>query len=82
MLQFYRRKGAVLSLLVLCSLPVHAQQDTPPKAAVFTIQDLSVNAENKDYEQAITASVSAAFGVGGYSLIAPRNGRGRPRNRA
>ena len=76
MLQFYRRKGAVLSLLVLCSLPVHAQQDTPPKAAVFTIQDLSVNAENKDYEQAITASVSAAFGVGGYSLIAPEKWAG------
>ena len=74
--QFHIRKGAVLSLLVLCSLPASAQQDTPPKAAVFTIQDLSANAENKDYEQPITASVSAAFGVGGYSLIPPEKWAG------
>jgi len=73
---FQRRNGAILSILVLCALPASAQQDAAPKAAVFTIQDLSPKAENKDYEQPITASVSAAIGVGGYSLIPPETWSG------
>ena len=56
--------GAVMALLIVCAVPVAAQ-----KCAIFTIQDLSSGFENKDYEQPITDSVSAAFTVGGYGII-------------
>jgi hypothetical protein len=41
----------------------------------FTIQDFSVGSENKDDEQPITASVSAAFGMGGYSIETVRTAK-------
>jgi sporulation protein YlmC with PRC-barrel domain len=62
------------AILVLFALPADGQQQeagAKAQCAVFTIQDFSSGTENRDYEQPITASVSAAFEVGGYSVIPP-----------
>src|SRR5271157_396695 len=62
------------AILVLFALPAGGQQQeagAKAQCAVFTIQDFSSGIENRDYEQPITASVSAAFEVGGYSVIPP-----------
>lgn len=64
----------LFTFLAILSLPAIAQDQAGPgkkACVVFTIRDFSVGSENKDYEQPITASVSAAFGVGGYSVIPP-----------
>jgi hypothetical protein len=61
-----------MALLVVCAMPAAAQQgeaSSEKQCAVFTIQDFSSGPENKDYEQPITDSVSAAFTVGGYGII-------------
>ena len=77
------RIGTVLSLLVLCALPAAGQQqDASPKAVIFTFQDFSAGGENKDYEQPITASISAAFEVGGYGIVAPETWAGEVQRRA
>ena len=77
------RIGTVLSLLVLCALQAAGQQqDASPKAAIFTCQDFSAGSENKDYEQPITASISAAFEVGGYGIVAPETWAGEVQRRA
>ena len=75
----------LFTFLAILSLPAIAQDQagTPKKACVvFTMQDLSVGSENRDYEQPITASVSAAFGVGGYSIIPPDEWNGEVQRRA
>ncbi|MGO9308997.1 MAG: hypothetical protein ACLQDL_08250 [Spirochaetia bacterium] len=62
------------AILVLFALPAGGQQqETEAKApcVVFPMQDFSAGKEYKDYELPITASVSAAFEVAGYSIIPP-----------
>jgi hypothetical protein len=71
---FPTRTAVFASILVLFALPAHGQQQdagAKTQCAVFTLQDFSTGTENRDYEQPITASVSAAFEVGGYSVIPP-----------
>ena len=66
------RPVALFSFLVLCLLPVAAEDQPAPEkksCVIFTMQDLSPGAENAEFAQPITASVSAAIEVGGFSII-------------
>src|SRR5208337_278978 len=66
------RTAVFASILILFVHPAHEQQQDAgarTQCAIFTVQDFSAGTEYKDYEQPITASVSAAFEVGGYSVI-------------
>ncbi len=68
------RTALFAAILFLSAHPARAQQQeavAKTQCAVFTIQDFSAGTEYKDYEQPITASVSAAFEVGGYGVIPP-----------
>ncbi len=65
-------------------LPAFGQQrdaEQKPQCAIFTIQDFSTGSANKDYERPITASVSAAFEVGGYGIISPEKWGGEVQRR-
>ncbi|MGA2641415.1 MAG: hypothetical protein ABSG21_11010 [Spirochaetia bacterium] len=78
------RTAVFASFLVLSVLPASGQQqDAGAKAqcTVFTIQDFSAGAENRDYEQPITASISAAFEVGGFGVIPPEKWGGEAQRR-
>jgi hypothetical protein len=62
----------LLSLLAVCALPGHAQDQTPSRGktcVVYTIQDLSAGTETADYAQPITASISAAIEVSGFGMV-------------
>jgi hypothetical protein len=69
--------AVIVSILALLSLSAYGQQEANAKTlcTVFTIQDLSSGTENKDYQQPISASVTAAFEVGGYGIVAEEKWR-------
>jgi hypothetical protein len=81
---FRTRTAVFAAILVLIAFSAHGQQqEASPKTlcAVFTIQDFSAGTSNRDYEQPITVSVSAAFEVGGYALIPPEKWSGEAQKR-
>ena len=62
----------LLSLFMVCAVSARAQDQTPPDkkaCVVYTMQDLSVGGATADFAQPITASISAAIEVSGYSMI-------------
>ncbi len=60
-----------LCFLVSPFVALPAQQAAPGQVCViFPMKDLSANPSTRDYETTITQAVGAAFGAGGYQLLA------------
>jgi hypothetical protein len=59
------------ALLAIAVFPCAGQGAAPGglRCVVFTVQDVSTAGNARDYEQTITASVRAAFGSRGYTVI-------------
>ena len=74
----------VLAILSMAVVPLAGQETAAGGrlAAVFTIQDLSTGASTREYEDAITESVSAAFRANGYDVVAPEKWQEEARRRA
>ena len=73
-----------LTLLVAALAPLPAQEAAAEhnQTVIFTIQDLSTGADTRDYQDPITASISAAFGVAGYAVVPPEKWSDEARRRS
>ena len=62
---------SVLLVAGVAPLPGQEAGTASSQAVIFPMQDLSAGADTRDFQDPITASINAAFGVAGYVVIPP-----------